>query len=290
MSQRKRILIVGGSGFVGSNLAIQLSAHHQVICTYRNEFTRMPGIEYVQFNGLSDKDRSTHLAQKLEPDVVIYAAGSNDPVKAEKDPVLTQLVHLTGPNHMLIASDYVKAKFILVSSDWVFSGADGNYLESDTAIPAYGIGKSKLGAENYIRSRSLNHVIIRCAPLLGRGPLDHPSWLDLLREGEITGKHKTYSSNMFHNPVHIGELGKIILQVVESDIRNKTLHLGGLTKLSLLNLANRFLDDFGMNAEVQPTPQELEVSTQDFSLNSTQTLRLLKTEPLFLKQSFDLLK
>lgn len=288
---KKKILIVGGNGFVGSNLARDLSRDYRVTCTWRTTVERIPGVEYLQFGLFHDKEKCTAIAQSIQPDVVIYAAGSNDPVKCEKDPILTQHTHLTGANHMLIASDYVKAKYIYLSSDWVFSGVEGNFSESDTAIPVYGLGKNKLSAENYIRSRSLNHIIIRCAPLLGRGNIDHPSWLDQLRDHEITGQHRGYPKHSFHNPVHIGELSKLVHRIIENDVRNKTLHLGGLTKISLYELATRFLAGFDYHAKPLPssTPAT-DVVIQDFSLNFSQTLRLLKAEPLFLEQSLDLLK
>ncbi len=291
MSQKKKILIIGGSGFVGTNLAKALSEKHHVIATYHRDYSRVPNVEYQPFVGLGDKDLCAKFVETLAPEIVIYAAGSHDLARGEKDPNNMIITHTNGANHMLIASDYLKAKFILISSDYVFSGTEGNYSEGDTAIPLNSLGKAKLGAENYIRSRSLNHVIIRCAPLLGRGTLDHPSWLDQLRETEMTGANLTISKLKVHNPVHIRELGLLIERIIESDIRNKTLHLGGLTKLTLFDLATRFMKDFDLDeTALAPIETVLDTGYQDFSLNFSQTLRLLKTEPLLLEQSLDLLK
>jgi dTDP-4-dehydrorhamnose reductase len=291
MSAGKKILIVGGSGFVGSQLARMLSAKHSVVCTHRQAFTPLAGIEYVAFNGIHDKDRCSTLVRQTEPDVVVFAAGSNDPARAEKDPNQTQTVHLTGANQLLIAAEYAKAKYIYLSSDWVFSGADGNFAESDTAIPPNSLGKTKLGAENYIRSRSLNHIIIRCAPLLGRGTLDHPSWLDRIRESAAFQRPIALSDRSIHNPVHIRELATLIDRVLEGDVRNKTLHLGGLTRISEYQLAMGIYESFGFDRKnLTALKSGPENTVQDFSLNTTQTLRLLKTEPLFLEQSLDLLK
>jgi dTDP-4-dehydrorhamnose reductase len=290
MSTPKKILIVGGSGFVGTQLAKYLSRKYPVVCTYRNDFTPVPGVEHVGFNGIQDKDRCTSLTQHHHPDVVVFAAGSNDPGKAEKESAQSQLIHLTGANQMLTATEYLKAKYIYLSSDWVFSGIEGNFAESDTAIPFHSLGKTKLGAENYIRSRSLNHIIVRCAPLLGRGTLDHPSWLDRLREAAAFQKPLALSDRSIHNPVHVRELSTLIERVIEGDVRNKTLHLGGLTRISEFDLAMEIFKKFGFDSKGLSRLKAGSDSTfQDYSLNTTQTLKLLKTEPLFLEQSLDLL-
>ena len=291
MAQKKKVLIIGGTGYIGSNLAKSLSAKHSVICTHRKDFTPMDGVEYLRFVELTDKDQCKNLIQKIEPEVVIYTVGSNDAIAAEKEAAQTQILHSTGASMVMTASDYIKAKYIYISSDWVFSGTEGNYSESDTAMPYSQLGKAKLGAENYIRSRSTNHAIIRASLLLGRGTLQHPSWLDVLREHQLSKKKMNLSDMTFVNPVHVSKLIQLVEKIIDQDIRNKTLHLGGLTKVSLFDLGQAFLKEFDYDLKLLEASEPAENATEsDFSLNFTQTIRSLKIEPLLLEQSLDLLK
>lgn len=289
MAQKHKILIIGGSGYVGSTLAKALAPKHEVIVTHRKEYSPIEGVEYFKFTSLSDKDACKNLMAKFQPEIVIYTAGSNDVDAAERDSVTAQLVHSTCASVVLSAADYIKAKYIFISCDHVFTGSDGNYSESDTAIPFSQIGKAKLGAENYIRSRSNNHIIIRASLLLGRGTLNHPSWLDTLRENQIRKKKTPVSKRTYVNPVHISMLTTVIEKVIDQDIRNKTLHLGGLTKMTVYEVAQKFIQSFKYDEKLLEEANEV-TTVNDFSLNFTQTLRLLKIDPLLLEQSLELLK
>ena len=290
MAQTK-ILIIGGSGYIGTNVAQFLAQKHAVTATYRKNFTPVKNVEFFHFSEINEKDHCKALMLKFEPDIVIYAAGSNDVTFAEKDSVATQAIHSNATSIVLTAADYIKAKFIFLSSDYVFSGSEGNYSESDTPMPYSQIGKAKLNAENYIRGRSNNHVIIRSSFLLGRGTLQHPSWFDQLREMNLKKQKIPLPKKTFHNPVHISVLFQVLDKIIQQDIRNKTFHLGGLTKSSLFEVAEAFFKLCEFDEKLLET-NDASSSTvpSDYSLNFTQTLRSLKLEPLLLQQSLDMLK
>ncbi len=287
----KRILIIGGNGFVGTNLARDLSEKHMVMCTYRESFTPIPNCVYLPYKTLADKDVAHDLVKRTEPEVVIYAVGSNDVQKGEVDPRETNYLHTAGANMILAASDNVKAKYIYISSDCVFNGAYGNFSESDTALPASQLGKAKISTENYIRSRSTNHIIIRSAPLLGRGPIQHPSWLDALRENEAKKLPCGVGSKALHNPVHISELSKLIMTAIENDVKNKTFHLGGLTKLTLKDLALKVFKQLDLDsALITAEDKDPRADMSDFSLNFSNVIRAFHSKPLSIAESIEALK
>ena len=288
---KERILIIGGSGFVGSNLARDLREKYTVICTYRNECTPVKGVQYISYKTLSDKDVSNDLIKKTDPEIVIYAAGSNDLLKCEQDGRETNYVHTAGATMALAASEPVKAKYIFLSSDVIFSGAHGNFSENDTAMPNNQLGKAKMSSENYIRSRSSNHIIIRSAPLLGRGPMDHPSWIDLIRENEIRGEKMPLTKKSLRNPVHISELSNLMMNVIENDLKNKTFHLGGLTKLSPYDLALKLFKQFELDQSlIEADEKDSRTEASDFSLNFSNTLRAFQSRPLSISESIEALK
>jgi dTDP-4-dehydrorhamnose reductase len=291
MTNHAKILIIGGNGFVGSSLSKLLSKHYQVYSTYHRSHTPIPNVIHAPLPLLSEKDLCERLIQAVDPAVVIYCLGTNNELDAERDPRGAQALHSGGLTHVIHAADMIKAKFIYISSDFVFSGLEGNFVESDSTVPSIQLGKAKLGAENIVKTRSLNHLIIRCAPLIGRGTVDHDSWLDRIRESVIKQRKVEMPSRAFHNPVHISFLAEVIQKALERDLRNRVLHVGGLTKITPFELGKQFLKKIGLPTElVEPADSTgSNTSRIDYTLNFTETLKSIEAEPLLLEQSLDLL-
>jgi len=291
MSNLLKVLIVGGNGFVGSSLSRLLIRHFQVFSTFHRSYTPIKNVIHIPLPPLTEKDACERLIQAVEPDVVVYCLGTNSEAEAELDPRAAQSIHSGGLTHLMHAVDMIKAKFVYISSDYVFSGHEGNFGESDSTIPSSQLGKAKLGAENIIKTRSLNHLIIRCAPLLGRGTIDHESWLDHLREMVIKQRKVEMSSRVFQNPVHVSFLAEVLKKALERDLRNKFLHVGGLTKITPYELSHLYLKKIGLPTELVEPAETIGRNTSkiDYSLNFTETLKSIETEPLLLEQSLDLL-
>ncbi len=291
MTNHTKILIIGGNGFVGSSLSRLLSGHFQIYSTYHRSHTPIPNVIHVPLPLLSEKDLCERLIQAVDPAVVIYCLGTNDELDAERDPRGAQALHSGGLTNIIHSADMIKAKFIYISSDFIFSGLEGNFAESDSTVPANQLGKAKLGAENIVKTRSLNHLIIRCAPLIGRGTVDHESWLDRIRETVLKQNKVELPSRVYHNPVHISFLAEVIRKALERDLRNRFLHVGGLTRITPFDLGRLFLQRIGLPAELAEPSNSIgsNASKIDYSLNLTETLKSVEAEPLLLEQSLDLL-
>ena len=277
---------------MGSALARALSHEHEVSCTFQADYTPIKGVEYHPVGRLDDKDAGRAFIQTVAPQIVICCTGSNDLIRAEDDRLAreTLISHTGVPTTLNTASDSQKAKFIYISSDYIFSGTDGNFAEGDVTVPHSQLGKAKLSSENYIRGRSLNHLIIRCAPLIGRGPLDHPSWIDRIRENLTLGNPVTLPTKLIQNPVHISLLISVVKEAIDQELKNKTFHVGGLSKVSSFEFAQIFSQFLKLDTTLIRAPETESHSTADYSLNISQTLATLHLKPLHLEESLELTK
>lgn len=135
----KKIVVTGGSGFIGTNLLKKLSLNYKnIISNYHtNEnFFRVNGVKYLKAN-LENKDDCKKICQGADI-VIMCAANSSGAGVMEKTP----LVHLT-PNiimnvNMLEASYKEKVKkFIFISSNTVYPFVDFAVKENDANFDFY---------------------------------------------------------------------------------------------------------------------------------------------------------
>ena len=278
---------------IGTHLALALRDAYKVYMTYFRRKVIIPGVTSIPFQ-VGDRNWGKRLAYNIQPDVVIYAAGSNDVDLVEEDTRIGDAVHTRGAAGVLGVTDIFQPKFILLSNSYVFDGARGNFKEGDTLVPQTLLGKYKVSAENYLKGHSLNHVIIRSAPVFGRGNGQAVSFLDRLRKALAKGQPIQIKSDELHGFAPIDGLVETIVRTVETGIKNRIIHYGGLTKVTHFDLAQSFAMKFGYDPKlISPAPPgkaNRDGKLMDYSINCSQTLDQLKLDPFLLEQGLDLLK
>lgn len=303
INRTKSILVVGGSGTIGAHLALRLRDGYKVFATYDRTPTQIPGVTCLPLN-VTNRNWVRRIIYTTRPDVILYAAGSNDLILAEDDPRKADHAHTSGPAMILGVAELLSPRFILFSNCYTFDGGRGNYRETDTVIPATALGKAKVGGENFIRGKSLNHVIVRSSPIYARGTGNRMTWFDRLRSGLARGQPVTLPNDEVHSLAPIEGLLDLTEKLIESGPRNKTLHYGGITRLSFYELGKIYAKRFGYNPDLvqvgkpnQPPVLASGIHTAlpagsrlDFSLNSTLAVQALKIQPLLVEEGLDLVE
>jgi len=148
-----KILILGGDGMLGHQLLDYLSARYNVWATLRND----PG-NYLAFTQFNEKNTifdvevsSTDVLEKIivdvEPDVVINCVGIVKQRKEAKDAVESIKINSLLPHQLSLTCEKYGARLIQISTDCVFTGVKGGYVEADIPDAADIYGRSKLLGE-----------------------------------------------------------------------------------------------------------------------------------------------
>ncbi len=164
-----RLLITGVSGLVGSNLAAAaVQQSWEVLGTWHDTPVEITGAETIALD-MADRHACVEAATTFEPDILVHAAGGVHPSRLEHEPYAAQLAHV-GAIHTLAAARNVRAHYVLVSCDWVFSGLrppSQRWSEEDRPEPINAWGRSRQVCEQAAENYNGSWLITRPASLYG---------------------------------------------------------------------------------------------------------------------------
>jgi dTDP-4-dehydrorhamnose reductase len=164
-----RVLVTGVSGLIGSNVAAAaVQQSWDVLGCFRDEPVEVDGAQTAGFD-MADRKACVQAAMEFEPDVVVHAAGGVALSRFEREPYIAQLDYV-GAEHTLAAARAVRARYVLVSCDWVHSGyrpAGLRFSESDLPDPVNAYGRSKLACEEATMRSNVTWLITRLGDVYG---------------------------------------------------------------------------------------------------------------------------
>ncbi len=152
-----KILLFGSNGQVGTELNPILANIGELISINRD------------LVDLTSETDIRHCIQENQPQFIVNAAAYTAVDKAESESELAFQINAIAPSIIAEESNKIKAQFIYISTDYVFSGKSNKpYLESDLVNPLGVYGKSKLEGEENIRKNCDNYIILRTAWVYGK--------------------------------------------------------------------------------------------------------------------------
>jgi dTDP-4-dehydrorhamnose reductase len=162
-----KILILGGSGMLGHRLWINLRKEHEVWVTVRGEENPFPKVpefpsQFVRFrvDGLI-LDEVTRALASIQPDLVINCIGLIKQMSLSSDPLFSISLNSVLPHRISLLCRTAKIRMIQISTDCVFSGKKGHYIESDQSDAEDLYGRAKfLGEVQYPHTITLRTSII----------------------------------------------------------------------------------------------------------------------------------
>lgn len=195
-----RVLVLGASGMIGSAMIRVLSQKKdwQVFGSMRNAaalrfFEPAIAERMLTFVDINDRDSVIRAFAHARPDVVVNCIGLTKHHAEADDPLLAIPINALLPHQLAGLCLAASARLIHISTDCVFSGAKGHYIEADAADAKDVYGKSKLLGEVLgqgaitLRTSTIGHELQSAYGLL--------EWF-LAQQGSCKGFNKAIFSGL----------------------------------------------------------------------------------------------
>ena len=232
----KIILITGSNGFIGGALVRFLinATNANVIGISKGECrTRSnPRFQYEDID-ISHKEAVKFIVNQTQPNVIIHCAAISQVDECEKYPKKCSKINIEGTKNLVEAAQGIDAKFILLSSDFVFDGKEKWNSNKIKPIPISVYGKSKLKAEKIVETGSKNYAIIRPVLVYGFSPSSRRNnifyWAYQSMKNNVPIR---VVNDQFRTPTFVDDVIQLIVSIINKNASG-VYNIGGSTRLSV---------------------------------------------------------
>ncbi|MEB8419268.1 dTDP-4-dehydrorhamnose reductase [Enterococcus casseliflavus] len=233
------ILLTGGNGQLGTELRHLLDEK---------------GLNYVSTDAqemdITDEKATLALIQELKPTVIYHCAAYTAVDKAEDEgKELDEKINVNGTENVAKAAKAVGAKFVYISTDYVFDGTkkEGVYKETDTPNPQNEYGRTKLLGEQAVKDLLDEYFIIRTSWVFGK--YGH-NFVYTMKRLAQTHPRLTVVDDQYGRPTWTRTLAEFMVYIIENNADYGIYHLSNDNSCSWYEFAKEILKE--TDVEVAP--------------------------------------
>jgi dTDP-4-dehydrorhamnose reductase len=233
------MLVIGGSGYLGGWVIRLACADWDVSATYLSHAADETGIHWRQLD-MRDEAAVKALVDGVRPQVVIHTAALNPGQGGDFD-----AVNGAGTRHVACAAAGVGARLIHLSTDVLFDGQKGNYVEEDPPNPITPYGRSKALAEEAVLASSAEAVVVRTSLIYGWRPRADRNTRQVM-DALAAGRPVRLFTDEVRCPVWVESLAAALIELASLSFTG-VLHVAGAQALSRYEFGVRLLRFHGVD-------------------------------------------
>lgn len=271
--KRKKVLITGGSGFLGQYLNIALNTDFDIITIFRTNPGNCTNFRSALLD-IRNQNALRSVFNNFKPEIVIHTAAYSTPDicnKTDKSEVIDFNVNFV--NKLSDLCNEYKSKLVFTSTDLVYQSSDNLIDEKGKLNPKSLYAETKVEAEEVIKNNCNDFIILRTSLLYGIG-LNHTRthFQNMLEALENNGKVNLFF-NQYRTPLEAIDGARIICQLLKKDISNEIINFGGPERISRYAMGELVCEVFGFDKTnlVKTDGQEMlkDIFVEDVSMNTS---------------------
>lgn len=244
----KKIFIIGGSGFVSTNLIKYLPKNWEIFATYNSKIIKNKKIKSFKIDLLDDPKEIVSVIENIKPDYIVDTVAFPSVDFCEENHSIADNLHIDATKIVSEVSSKINSKLLFLSTDAVFEGElNKKYLETDITKPVNYYGFTKLKAEEIVLSASKNNVVLRTAVIYGNSTQSRfTDWiLSYLREQKPVDPF----IDQYNSPTLVDDLSQAIVKILENDISG-LFHATGPTCVNRYDFALMLAKEFNLDSNL----------------------------------------
>lgn len=247
----RRIVILGGSGFVGHAVtATAVRRRWDVVAFCNRSAGLVQGVEW-ETTDLCDPEPAVSRILDFFPDAIVNAAAISENGQCEAFEETAHLINVALPARMAMIAHHLGARFIHFSSEQVFDGTDAPYAPTDTPNPVNLYGRLKLMAEREVlRHAASESAVVRLPLMMGDSPSGTRSVHERLLEAVARGERPKLYEDCIRQTTSACNVAEMAIELCERPTLSGLFHWAGSEPLSRLEIGKRILIHFGLSPEL----------------------------------------
>ena len=240
---KQKLLIIGGSGLLGSTLIEYALSDYEIHATFNKNTIQNTNVSSTQVELLNDRAKIVNLIKSFKPDIVVHTAAHSSVDVCETNHKVADTLHVDITQDIANICAELNSKLIYISTDAVFEGQfNKKYTEEDKPNPINYYGKTKLEAEKVVLGSDSKNTILRTSVIYGWHKKSRfTNWiLDALRAQKIVDPF----IDQYNTPTLVDDIAKSILLIITLGISG-LYHTTGKTCINRYEFAVELANSFG---------------------------------------------
>jgi dTDP-4-dehydrorhamnose reductase len=234
-------MVIGASGMIGEHLLNELNLlGRHTIPTFKA--TPIPSGHQLT---ITDENEVNILLKRTRPQIIYLAAALTNVEYCETHARESYMVNVTGTQNVVKAANQIKAKLVYFSTDYIFNGEEGPYVEEAAADPINIYGQHKLDAEHYISLFANDYLIIRTTVVYG-WERQEKNFIYRLIKSLSHGQPLRVAVDQVGSPTYAQNLSQVAITLSEASI-NGVINIAGSQLANRYEFAKKAAAVFGMD-------------------------------------------
>jgi dTDP-4-dehydrorhamnose reductase len=217
--ETKPAWITGAGGLIGNYI---VQAAPRFASRWRGQALTRDQLDLLDFAAVRRE------FQKDRPQLVIHCAAISSVGEAQKNPDLARRVNVEMTKRL--AELAAEIQFIFLSTDLIFDGRKGDYLETDAPNPLHVYGETKVAAENIVL-KNPRHLVVRTSLNYGASDSGNRSFNEQLKLSLQNSSGMKLFTDEFRSPIPAAETARAVWELANNNCTG-IYHVAGAEKLS----------------------------------------------------------